>query len=204
MNAIVRLSVGSDNTGLNKYPPVLGVYRVPAIAIKLFPTQDPNLEVITQNVIAFDSHGFDGNSNQWFMQGNWWSTWLFGTSIVTKSFVKVFERYVANGRLQSVRPVARVNQYGATIPENQVRSPGALRITSSTPSIIGPAPDDYRKELMVYGNGEMKFNIIAQGNLNPDTLPFANTVIGRLTVGVPVISENCDMFLHFHHSKETK
>jgi len=204
VNAIVRLSVGSDNVGTSKSPPVLGIHRVPAIAIKLFPTQDPNLNVYTQNILAFDSNGFDGNNNPWYLQGNWWSSWLYGNSLVTKGFVKSFERFVDNGRFQSVRHAARVNQNYQLIPEQNVRSPALIKITTTAPKLNVNNLDDYRKELMLYGDGEIKLNIIAIPNQDPDALINANTVIGRVTLNSPVISNNCDYFLHFHHSDETK
>jgi len=204
VNAIVRLSVGSDNVGTGKTPPVLGIHRVPAVGIKLFPIQDPNVEVMTQNIIAFDSHGFDGNNNPWYLQDNWWSTWLYGNSLVTKGFVKSFERLVDNGRFQSVRHAARVTQNNQRIQESQVRSPGLIKITATAPRLSGGNPDDYRKELMQYGDGEIVLNIIAIPNQDSDALINANTVIGRVTLNAPVISQNCDYFLHFHHSSETR
>jgi hypothetical protein len=203
VNAIVRLSTGSDNTGTGKSPPILGIYRVPAIGIKLFPTQDPSKSVVTQNIVAFDSNGFDGNGNKWFLQSDsWWSTWLYGSSFVTKGFVKCFEKFVDNGRFQSVRGAARINQNGQFIGESNVVSPGLLKITPSAPSLVTSVPDDFRKELMMYGDGEMKFNIIAISNQDPDALINSNNVIGRVTLNAPVISQNCDYFLHFHHSTE--
>ena len=214
--AIVRMSASGNNTRFDPRFAAIPLLRRPrnfGLAAKLFPSRDPDRKVRTCNLLLFDETGVDGNPSPWYMRGerradgtyaeHYFLNWMHGTGPITSGFARLFARFATDVRHRSVEPLAAVDASGD--PVARPRHPRFVRLA---PSARYPEPDtatrweDFRLELLeLAGIGPLTFEIaVSESNPVESPQPRQETVIGRLTLGSPVVSTFGDCRLHFTHA----
>jgi hypothetical protein len=213
--AIVRMSASGNNTRFNPAflaIPLLAEPRSFGLAVKLFPAADSNRKVATCNLLLFDHTGLDGNPSPWYMRGvsqkngqfgeQYFLNWMHGSGLVTSGFARLFSRFATDVRHRPVDPLGKVTADGE--PVSNPKSPRFIRLI---PGARYPADEkaatweDFRLEILDLARlGALTFDIaVSEANPVESAPPRQETTIGRLTLGVPVVSEFGDRQLHFTH-----
>ncbi len=192
---LMRMAAGTNRTV--HFP---GAPRTWGVAIKLFPSQDPDAPVVTQNVSLFDQYGLDGQARPYFLQTLeddqplFFSNQIRATALTSKMANLLLGRFDRAPKFRSLRNLAGVDANGQ-VPFT-VTAPVVVQFyPRHSRHQVGTLPEDYRNELLAYAPGELVFDVVLppqQGN--PQTRR-----IGRVTVGRMVMSPVCDGALHFFH-----
>lgn len=196
--AIVRLSVAS-----NAVTPAPDSKRVIAIAVKLFPSTDPNAKVTSRNFLTADQTGLDGSTRHSFFFGDnptekiYFSNKAPGSGFAAKLGFVLFDRIDGPSNYRSVYALADVDHTNS--PVARPISPVELRLVPRFAK-KNPVPADFRDEIRAYGAGEMHFDVVIQ---KEDGLA-ESMKIGTMTLGSPVVSVACDQRLHFHHHPQNR
>lgn len=189
-DAIVRFSTGNPVTLFNSKDA-----RIFGIAVKLFPSRDPAREVVTRNLFFLDQSGLDGDVRPNFLTKEngalYWQNQAGGGGVQGAIMNHIFARFDKNPLKRPLKPAAEVSDDGQ--PVASPVSPDVIRLVPdlSQAGSVRTAPD-FRSELLEYGAGEIRFNVVRS-----DT----GARIGRLTIDKPIASETCDKELHFHHHR---
>ena len=212
--AIVRMSASGNNTTFDQSASRVSWLHPPrsfGLAVKLFPAA-PSQKVRTCNLLLFDNTGLDGNPSPWYMRGarrkdgtfdeQYFLNWLAGNGPVSTGFDSLFSRFVSDARLRAIDALGRVDSTGR--PVLDPRSPRFLRLI---PEVRFPQEEsaarwkDFRLELLDLAQREPLAFRIAVSEKNPaESAPAREEVeIGRLTLGIPVVSRFGDRQLHFSH-----
>jgi hypothetical protein len=214
--AIVRMSASGNNTRFDARFPAIPLLQRPrsfGLAIKLFPSPDPERKVRTRNLLLFDQTGVDGNPSPWYMRGarqrdgthaeQYFLNWMHGTGPVTSGFARLFSRFAGDVRHRLVDPLAGIDSSG-----NSVAEPRSPRFVRLIPSARYPESEtaanwgDFRLEVLDLARlGPLSFGIAASESNPVETPPpREEALIGRLTLGSPVVSTFGDCRLHFTHA----
>lgn len=227
VNAIVRISSGTNQSNPNAW--VLGASW--SIGIKLFPvpSDQPNTPTKTVQLVMFDQNGVAGTFSQEALfsdsasRPHFFANWLYGNDAFAVSSVAIFNKFVVphehlgtplakQARLQAIDEVARVAVGGAEVPIEQAHYPTILKLSldPATPRVRDLVEDfsyvasDFRKQLLVYYDGEIVFDIIADKNAKgPDAMRTVgrDQKIGQLVLDAMVVSDVCDRHLTFKHRR---
>ena len=192
---IIRFSSGTNDT---LYVPNKAA-RIFGLAIKLFPTQDADQAVITSNIQTLDNNGFERATRKSFFNADpgskenvYYTNVAPAHSAVGITLAKFFDRF---DRPNFVRPVyasARFDANGVAVPFPMV--PYEVRFIPRV-ATKRDIPADFRDEIRGYGAGEIKFDI---GMYHAGDQRFEK--LGEIVVGKPMVSDVCDLSLHFHHN----
>lgn len=207
--ALFRFSTGTADSVYSKG----GVQRIFGLAGKLFPTIDPNKRVETVNIQMLDRYGFDrtprkrtfyedeatdGTSEPVYFTNVAPAKSAFGKALAT-----FFDRFDKPNFTRPVYPLAQVEQNGAEV--SKVLSPYEIRLIPHFKPRPQPSDSerlDFRDEIRSYAPGEIVLDIVIQ-NIEPQgtetALQSATLTVGHITLGKSVVSDACDLNLHFHH-----
>ncbi|MEW5850027.1 MAG: hypothetical protein AB2A00_14660 [Myxococcota bacterium] len=192
--AILRFGVGTNHVAR----PARGG-RTFGLAVKLFPTQDPDQPVATRNLFIFDQYGLDGHARDHVLTPD-----EGGEPIVLSNHTPA---NTLQSKLVSELVLARFDKTPLSrplYPLTEVDAQGRPVSWPHTPDVIQlvpqkvrprPLPPDFREELRSYAPDELVFDVV----LPRQALVVERIRIGTLTVHHWVLSETCDGALHFHH-----
>lgn len=193
--AILRMA-----TGTNRTVHFAMAARTWGVALKLFPSQDPQEPVTTVNLSLFDQHGLDGQARPYFLQPLPSQQPLFFSNLIKAEALQsriagfVLGRFDRTPLFRSLRPLAAVDESGA-VPFNTL-SPSVVQLhVRHSVHQVGTLPEDYRQELLAYAPGELVFDVVLPAQANQPAV----RRIGTVTVGRMVMSPVCDGALHFAH-----
>jgi hypothetical protein len=195
--AIIRFSSGTRHSRLSD-----GANRMFGLALKLFPTRDPARPVVTKNIFMLDQHGFEGSRRPYYLQPGEGEDEVYFTNVAPprsalgKLANRFFARFDWHPENRPLYPLAEVDQEGRAISPADAVTPEEIHLVPEAPDFgVASLDDDFRDELLRYGPGEIRLRIeTAQGER-----------LGRVTVtGHPVVSEFCDLELHFHHHPQRR
>jgi hypothetical protein len=190
VNAIVRMSAADTQTKFS-----FKKKRTFGLAVKLFPTANPDLKVTTRNLFLLDQNGLTGSKCENYLlnrgEERFFQNTALGGGFGAKLVSRIFRRFDRNPLMRPVRPLAEVTAQNVPVGVPPV-SPELLQLvpTLSEGAALRSALD-FRGELLQYAPGEIRFDIVVPGQGR----------IGRLTLGKPVLSAFCDKQLHFHHHR---
>jgi hypothetical protein len=205
--AIVRFSTGtSDSLYLAKGPG-----RIFGLAVKLFPTQNPNQSVDTVNIQMLDKYGFDRSPRKRYFNEDDanGATPVYFTNVAPahsafgKALATFFDRFDKPNFSRPVYPLAEVDQQGHSVREDV--SPYEIRLIPHFKAHAEVATNDsidFRTELLDYKPHEVSLDIVLQSyepSAGSETLVQSGEVIGQLTINRMVMSNDCDLTLHFNH-----
>jgi hypothetical protein len=192
--AIVRISSGDK---ASEYP-TSG--RIFGMALKLFPTTDPDLAVKTTNMITLDQYGFERSKRPFLFVNDPAGEPVYFTNVapaksaVGKFLSKFFDRFDKPNFARPVYATAQAKVGGGEVEE--FVTPYELRFVASNPALATQSSfPDFRYELIT--KQKRTLDIVIQSMDGQTTL--AKT-IGRLELGDFVVSDFCDLTLGFHHS----
>ncbi len=197
--AIVRISSG---TGVSEYS--IGSDfdgRIMGMAIKLYPTDSKNHKILSRNIVTLDQYGFESSPRKHMFWEDDEQTPVYFTNVApAKSFLgkflsAFFDRFDNPNWARPLYQVARANFGGGDLIE--YRTPYEVRYQIATKYIQKNLKTygDFREELVVLEN--IVLDIILQSTNGKDQLGLK---IGTLKFGKFVVSDYCDLSLHFHHS----
>ena len=205
--ALIRFSAGtSDSVYLPKGPG-----RIFGLAVKLFPTHNESEPVETVNIQMLDHYGFDRTKRKryFFEDSESGDTPVFFTNVAPaesafgKALATFFDRFDKPNFSRPVYPLAQIDEHGNKV-ESEV-SPYEIRlIPNFKPNTIDPEHEniDFRTELSELKPGSVKMDIVIQSyepKNETENLEMVNEKIGTLEIGKMVLSNTCDLNLHFNH-----
>lgn len=206
--AIIRFSTGGNNTTVK---PELGFHRMPAIAVKIFPgnAQDSNVLTESRNILLFDEQGPLGNKQSWFIfdsldgkNKHFFANWIFGTDPVAEGTVQAFSHLKFNARHLPLTALASVRADGSYENAADIEVPHFIKVSydgKRKPEKF----NDLREELLNYGESELHFKVMVfPEDTSPDELRSSDDAgIAELTaISAPILSSYCDRSLFFHHA----
>jgi hypothetical protein len=200
VRAIVRMSNADSNEVWSEKTP-----RIFGLAVKLFPTSNEDEQVVTRNLFNLDQNSLSGGKRKSYLHVDSWDGHSksdeihFVNSAPAKTFVekkatKIFGKFDFH---PDRRPLYQLTE--VTASNEDVVAPVTPEFLHFVPRPLGTREfqPDFRDNLMQYKEGEIAFDIVIPGGQDA---PFAQeTRVGTLTLGQPVLSEVCDLELHFHH-----
>lgn len=210
--AIVRFSSGtSDSEYIPKSQNAPG--RIFGFAVKLFPTQDLDQEVETQNIQTLDTYGFDRTYRKRFFHEDTGEAVTFTNVAPAKStFGKLlatfFDRFDLSNFVRPVHPLALIDRHQESVENPKI--PYEIHFVANFKARKDHVPTDFRADLMTHP-GELSMDIIIR-SFEPKKLRRGRYAaiknidkkIGVLKIHERVISESCDFKIHFHHPKNTR
>jgi hypothetical protein len=200
VKVMMRLSIATNSPVY-----VAGEKRHFTTAIKLFPTQNPDLAVQTANLFGFDQGGIPGTDRKSFFfadngdpEAIYYTNDVLGRGFLSELGDRTFELLDAPSTFRALYPLSEVDASGALV--DQPVAPRLIRIYPRMAPKSGPMPADFRTDILRYEAGELKFDIV---------LPEQNGVptkvkIGTIVLGKPVVSAFCDLELHYHHAPQNR
>jgi hypothetical protein len=205
--AIIRFSTGGNNTSSQAE---LGFHRMPAIAIKIFPTDKDSSQLTeSRNLVLFDEQGPLGNAQPWFLfdtlsgeNRHFFTNWIFGTDPVAEGTVKSFGHLVFNPRHLPLTVLASVKANGSYESSESLVIPHFIKI-SYDGKRKAERFQDLREELSNYGDADLHFKVaVFADSAGPDTVRRSDgEEIAELTeISAPILSTFCDRSLFFHHA----
>lgn len=182
--------------------------RIMGIAVKLFPTASDTQRVLTRNMIMLDQYGFERSKRlRAFNEDDGGSVYFTNVapakSAVGKFLSSYFDRFDKPNFSRPLYASARAQVDGADLPLSKANVPYEIRLqTSTTAAPLGDgdatiAPGtrlDFRAELLK--SGAPALDIVLQSF---DGEQVVAKKIGRLELESFVVSDYCDLSLHFHH-----
>jgi hypothetical protein len=207
--AIIRFSSGTSDTVYSKG----GTQRIFGLAAKLFPSRNKDQIVETENIQMLDRYGFDRSPRKRYFyedqQPDGASDPVYFTNVAPaksafgKALATFFDRFDQPNFSRPVYPVAEVDDHGQDIQKDI--APYEIRFIPHFKPHEEPSDSeslDFRNEIQTYNPGEIVMDIVIQ-TYEPEhgetTLTTVAQTIGHLTIGKTVISDACDLNLHFHH-----
>ncbi len=199
VNGIIRFSSGTSESRIDQNP----AGRIFGLALKLFPTQNNDENVETQNIQMLDNYGFDRATRLRFFHPDQ-NEDVFFTNIAPakglfgQALATFFDRFDRPNYSRPVYPLSEIDQYGkkVTFP----LSPREIWFVQSFPK-NNLYFKDFREELLSYDNNEVILDIYVR-TFEKFYLPeVAAQPIGRIVVSKMVVSDFCDLNLNFHHPK---
>ncbi len=193
VDAIVRVSSGTRDS-------VSGTDRILGMAIKLFPAASPDQKTRTRNLVMLDAYGFEA-SKRWrtFHEDDGapvhFTNVAPATSALGRFLSSFFDRFDNPNWARPLYGVANASPGGGVLLSS--RAPYEIRVRPAVVAERAPAdapPTDFRAELLA--RTETRLEIVLQSF---DGRAQAGTVIGALELGRFVVSDYCDLVLHFHH-----
>jgi hypothetical protein len=195
--AIVRMSTGTPESA---NPRLTETNRIFGMAVKLFPTTLKTQAVRTRNIIMLDQYGFERASRaRTFFEDDgapvYFTNVAPAKSAVGKFLSTFFDRFDQPNWARPLYASARANIGGGNLIE--YTSPYEIRFRArpeqarEQPKLDYP---DFRSELQAVSG--VTLDIVLQ-SFHPTQV--VEKTIGKLTLGKFVVSEYCDLSLHFHH-----
>lgn len=197
--AIVRISSGTGDSEYSDSPDYKG--RILGMAIKLYPTDSKTHKVLSRNIVTLDQYGFESSTRKHTFWENDNATPVYFTNVAPaksalgKFLSAFFDRFDNPNWARPLYQVARANFGGGELIE--YRTPYEVRYQIQ-PKLIDKklkTYGDFRSELVDLKNVDM--DIILQSHNGKDVIA---KKIGVLKFGSFVVSDYCDLKLHFHHS----
>lgn len=193
VRAIVRMSMATPSPVFEP-----GKKRNFGIAVKLFPTQDEQEPVVTRNILTLDQTGLTGDDRPSVLASAKEQVFFVndvpGTGFLAWLGQRTFEKLDPPSTFRGLQPLAQVRADGT-----EVAKAVAPRLIHIVPTMAPrPAAPDFRDELMAYGSGELRFDLVLPLQYGVPE----RRVIGSLELGQPVLSLACDQVLTFHHARE--
>jgi hypothetical protein len=196
--AIIRISSGDAVSEYSEESKAGG--RIFGMALKLYPTDSEDHRVESRNILTLDQYGFDRTTRK----NVFWEddqTPVYFTNVAPaksalgKFLSTFFDRFDNPNWARPLYSVARANMGGGDLIS--YRTPYEVRYQVSKKSISKKSKtySDFREELKDLENIEM--DIILQSYNGKTTVAER---IGSLKLGKFVVSDYCDLTLHFHHS----
>lgn len=196
--AIVRFSTGDASSSY----PTEG--RIFGMAVKLFPTMDPNHRVQTANIITLDQFGFERSKRPFLLASEasggepiYFTNVAPARSALGKFLSTFFDRFDQPNFARPLYATAASNLGGGYL--SSYVAPYEIRFVAD--ERVMPRPwktySDFRLELQDRPVKPRFLWIVLQSfdGRNQIAKP-----IGRLELGDFVVSEFCDLSLRFHHS----
>lgn len=210
--AIVRFSSGTSDSeyvaDLKKAPG-----RIFGFAAKIFPTQDLDEDVETLNVQTLDTYGFDRTMRKrFFHEDNGEAVTFTNVAPAKSTFGKVlatfFDRFDLSNFVRPVYPLAMIDANQQQVINPKI--PYEIHFVADFKAREDQVPTDFRSDLMTHP-GELSMDIIIR-SFEPEKrrrgrfAPIKNIdkKIGVLILHDRVISDSCDLKLHFHHPKNLR
>jgi len=197
VGAIVRISSGDkvSEGGEEAGGRILGM------AIKLFPTTSDSQRVKTRNIVTLDRYGFERSKRQRTLHEDDGAPVYFtnvapATSALGKFLSGFFDRFDNPNWARPLYGVARA-YVGGSGDLIEYRTPYEVRFQPKRAQALDESsevPPDFRSDLLEQRS--VSFDIILQSYRGTDVL--AQT-IGSLDLEKFVVSDYCDLDLHFHH-----
>lgn len=193
--AIVRLSTGDGNSDKSEAGRIFG------LAVKVFPSVNPDQPVRTVNYISLDQYGFERSKRDLVFEDGpgargpiYFTNVAPAKSALGKFLSTFFDRFDLPNFARPVYQFARVDTAGRALA--QAVTPYEVRMVATNPPQMKSARyGDFRAELIEPQRREL--DIVIQSF---DGRAIEARKIGRLELGNFVVSDFCDLRLHFHHS----
>lgn len=194
--AIVRVSSGTAQSlgGEEADGRILGM------AVKLFPTVSDDTPVLTRNMVTLDRYGFEASPRMATFHEDDGSPVYFTNVAPAESFVgkqlsKFFDRFDEPNWARPVYAAARAQVDGEDLEEYV--EPYEVRFVARPKDEHDPqiVPADFRDDLLSHSEG-ITLDIQLH-RMTPDDE--RDVTIGQLTLDAFVVSDYCDLNLHFHH-----
>ena len=190
--ALVRISSGDGSSEF----PTKG--RIFGMALKLFPTKSTSQKVKTANAIFLDQYGFERSSRKYVFHNDkpepiYFTNVAPAKSALGKFLSRFFDRFdIPN----FARPLSAISGAKMEGVEETGATPYEIRLVSSEDN---PTPldtySDFRSELQQ--KRRRVLNIMLQSMDGKIALA---QKIGRIEIGDFVVSDFCDLGLHFFHN----
>lgn len=196
--AIVRISSG-DATSVYPESTDQGGGRILGMAIKLFPTMDKKLRIRTRNIVTLDQYGFERSPRRRTFHEDAGGSVYFtnvapATSALGKFLSTFFDRFDNPNWARPLYGIAQANMGGSG---NLSRYAAPYEIRIHAPESTLPefeTPLDFRDELRGMSNTYLAITLQSMDG----TSTLAQR-IGTLELKRFVVSDYCDLQLHFHH-----
>lgn len=195
--AIVRISSGDKVSEGGE--PAGG--RILGMAVKVFPTTSPTQKVKTRNFVTLDRYGFERSMrDRTFVENDgapvYFTNVAPATSALGQFLSGFFDRFDNPNWARPLYALSRA-YVGGSSDLIEVRTPYEIRLAVPEGTTFGDAPagKDFRQELIELDH-PVSLNIVLQSFNGREV--FGKT-IGRIEFGKFVISDYCDLKLHFHH-----
>lgn len=192
--AIVRVSSGTADSESG------GEGRILGMAIKLFPTTSTTQRVRTRNIVMLDQYGFERSTRRATFVDDDGAPVYFTNVAPAKSplgrfLSSFFDRFDKPNWARPLYQVARAH-VGGSGDLLEYRTPYEIRLQLSAGAARGPSPvpRDFRDELLRLEPTSL--DIVLQSWDGDDPV---GRRIGRLSLSRFVVSDYCDLNLHFHH-----
>jgi hypothetical protein len=206
--AIVRFSSGTSDSA---YPTESG--RIFGFAAKIFPTLDLDEDVETLNIQTLDTDGFDRTFRKRFFHEDDGQAVTFtnvapAQSTFGKLLATFFDRFDLSNFVRPVYPLAQIDAHQQRVAEPKI--PYEIHFVANFQARTDTVPADFRDDLMTHP-GQLSLDIIIR-SFEPEKrrrgrfAPIKNIdkKIGVLTLHDRVVSDSCDLKLHFHHPKNIR
>jgi hypothetical protein len=206
--AIVRFSSGTSDS---EYGTDTG--RILGFAAKIFPTQDRDEDVQTLNIQTLDTYGFDRTYRKRFFHEDHGDAVIFtnvapAQSAFGKVLATFFDRFDLSNFVRPVYELAMIDANQEKVETPKI--PYEIHFIANFKARSGVVPLDFREDIMTHP-GELSMDIIIR-SFEPQKrrrgrfAPIRNIdkKIGVLTLHNRVISESCDLKLHFHHPRNIR
>jgi|GEM_PF-676932 len=192
--AIVRVSTGDASSSY----PTEG--RIFGMAFKIFPTTNPRQKIKTANILTLDQDGFERTKRKFVFSGDKPGDQVYFTNVAParsalgKFLSTFFDRFDLPNFARPLYATSGANLGGGDLMERV--TPYEIRFVPEE-KIFVPARtySDFRLELQEKAPRTLK--IVLQSFNGREQLA---KQIGRLELGDFVVSDFCDLDLHFHHS----
>lgn len=177
--------------------------RILGMAIKLFPTTSETQKVKTRNIVMLDRYGFEGSSREHTLVENdgqpvYFTNVAPATSTLGRFLSQFFDRFDNPNWARPLYGVARA-YVGGSSDLIRYRTPYEIRLQATAGTRGHDAADkDFRTELVETAE-PIRLDIILQSWRGTDV---AAQKIGSLDFGKFVVSDYCDLSLHFHHDAQ--
>lgn len=197
--AIIRISSG---TGASEY--IEGDDfdgRIMGMAIKLYPTDSKDHKVLSRNIVTLDKYGFESSTRKHTFWEDDDTTPVYFTNVAPaqsalgKFLSTFFDRFDNPNWARPLYQVGRANIGGGDLLEYSFPYEVRYQINPKSISKNLKTFGDFRSELVALKNVDL--DIILQSHNGKDVIA---KKIGTLKVGSFVVSDYCDLKLHFHHS----
>ncbi len=199
VRGIVRVSSGTSDSEYINSTDFSG--RIMGMAIKLFPSASPSENVLSRNMITLDQYGFEKSQRKHTFWEDDNKTPVYFTnvapakSLLGKFLSSFFDRFDNPNWTRPLYQVAKAKIGGGDF--SQFVAPYEIRFQIKREKI---KPDlkiygDFRSELLDLENIEM--DIILQSF---DGRTQIEKRIGSLRFDKFVVTDYCDLTLHFHHN----
>lgn len=195
--AIVRISSGDGTSATSNSTDFDG--RILGMAVKLYPTTSKTQKMKTRNIVTLDRYGFERSKRKATFWENDFSPVYFtnvapATSPLGKFLSAFFDRFDNPNWARPLYGVARAFGNDDLL---EYRTPYEIRFAINQKSIVNTknTASDFRDELKSLSG--VSLDIILQSFDGKEVI---GKKIGNLNLNKFVVSDYCDLNLHFHHN----